>query len=131
MKVLSSSAVRAELSGIPCNCLDNTYGVIEHRWLVEDFLPFWRGWLSKLGARWVAENWDCDKYARAFQSQMHIACFSVRASQTAAIAMVAGDHPLHAWNLLRTEKGWHEIEPQNCTTQPLRQDRATLRYAIF
>ena len=132
MKVLSASEVRADLAPVLVTCLDTHYTVVTHRWLTREFLPFWAQWLFSLGSQYVLNKWDCDKFARAFQSQMHIACFQAHAAHSGAIGFIAtNDKGGHALNILKTDRGWYEVEPQNSRVTPLRKERKEIRYAIF
>lgn len=132
MTTLSAAQIKQELLGVTTTCLDRSYGVIEGRWLVREFLPFWRGWLFRFGAEYKSESWDCDKYARAFQCQMHIACFEANSPRTAAIAiLIVESKTSHALNLIRTDGGWWEIEPQTSVISNLRKNLSTIHYATF
>lgn len=134
MTILTSSDVLSELSDIhQITCLDPQYGVLGSDYLAKKLFPFWKDWLFDLGIQYVQDNWDCDKFARAFQSQVHIACFEAKAKVTALCGFMALDTPTggHAINLVKTELGWLEVEPQNCTITRLRDDKSTIRYVIF
>lgn len=131
MKTLNHADIRRELSGfgITARCLDNVYGVIEHKWLIEAFLPFWKDWLFSLGISYTREVFDCDKYARLFQSQMHISAAQAKAKYTGIIAMMV--IPGHALNIVKTGKGWFQIEPQTSVVTPLSIQTGVARDAIF
>lgn len=113
MTVFTSDEVRSQLSKYSVICLDRQYGQVKHSWLTNKYLPFWENWLFQLNAKWKSESWDCDKFARLFQSNLFISGFLSGSERTPLVGLLVTRNPSHATNLVKTEKGWYEIEPQD------------------
>lgn len=135
---LSSYRVEAEGKG---------YAVVPHEWLMDRFLPYFLDTVFRLGLRFTDEGFDCDNYARLFRDELNLqyrlqvttegqepacAVFTVRQKRTFGVVPGQSGYT-HALVLVRTEKGWYVVEPQDGTISMLGKypNRAHLRRVYF
>ncbi|WP_221029617.1 hypothetical protein [Actomonas aquatica] len=126
--------------------LDEQYAVIDHGWLKNTFLPFYREEAAKLRA--VAsregEASDCDNYGMFLRQMVGLAGIMGRTEEPAvAQVVVVQNRPFsgvrrtrenHSVGLFLTDRGWYVIEPQNGDKLiPFRRyaNRKTVRYMSF
>lgn len=133
MTILSNDDIRDELKGIRLLILpDARYAVVDSSWLRDSFLPWFKDWCLQSGLSYESEARDCDKFARAFVAQAQFSAWRRKNRVTGALGwMGVDDRGGHALNLVRTQHGWVEIEPQTGHTTPLRSDRRSVYYAVL
>lgn len=130
---IASTVLRRQLAGIDVTFHDARYMRFRHSWVVNRLLVKWQDRLLSSGAKYRAEVWDCDKYANAFKTFAQESCMlNPQARCSGAVGFMSieqiGDTPPHAKNLILTDAGWYEVEPQNSTITPLRADISTIRH---
>jgi hypothetical protein len=100
------------------NVTDNTYVVPSHKWVSEDYGAYFDWYLSYLDTDYHAEGMDCDNYSNFYKQNMVIANLRSRGSHRgdvpcAVIIVNQRDKGIiHALNLVRTDRGWFAVEPQ-------------------
>ncbi len=137
--VVESHALTTELAAVrpqllPCLRFDDErYVVVDHRWLQETFLPYFRTFLNHVHANTSGEGYDCDDYTFLFRAKLVLSnvlaggaragavpCGRLIVDQNRAFAGVPGSaRARHALVLVRTEQGWFVVEPQTCAMTPL------------
>ncbi|TVR53928.1 MAG: hypothetical protein EA425_02685 [Puniceicoccaceae bacterium] len=151
--LIASHEIREELSGhyqvfagiIELN--DKKYVIPRHEWLVHDYLPHFSQYLREMGIRPDGEGLDCDNYSLLFRQQMIISNYLGGATRLgdvpAAIMKVrqvksfggvrADEESYHSLILVRTDRGWFVVEPQNGTLTALSRypNRPFISYLFF
>lgn len=124
--------LRHEIQPSQIELSDEAYVIPSHRWLVEDFLPYIEAYFEANGIRVIGEGLDCDNVAHHFRQQLalsnarggragqgDIPCGVLKAEQRRAFGGVPGNGAAHSLILIRTDRGWHVIEPQTRVLLPL------------
>jgi hypothetical protein len=109
--------------------LNKDFAVPSHRWLTSKFVPFWKDYLFDLGLP-QRGPWECENYAFIALAQSRIAglwtnvienpAFGLLIIQETAQKGAQVGQIVHAINIVRTNKGWYEFEPQKADVRPLR-----------
>ncbi len=129
MQTLTQDEVERELSQVVRLIVpDRQYAVIDSKYLSRSFIPFFQDWCKSSGLHYASEARDCDKFARAFASQMHFAAWRRQSLYPAAAGWMGVEG--HALNLVRIQGGWVEIEPQTGDMRPLRRNLGSILYAV-
>lgn len=133
MQTITSIQASQELAGVRFFIpLDRVYGVVNHKYLVDVFIPWFRDWCFASGLHYKSEAADCDKFARAFACQAHFAAWRRQTPYTGAIGWFdTFEEKAHAANIARTDQGWYEIEPQTGGIVPLRDNRDSLYHVVL
>lgn len=126
--------------------LDARYAVIDHAWLEDKFVPFYRRVAERLRniASREDEAADCDNYGMFLRQMVGLAgIVGHTAEPTAAQLIVLQEHSFsgvgrtherHCVGLFLTERGWFVLEPQNGARLTALADygnRKTIRYITF
>jgi len=126
--------------------LDARYAVIDHAWLEEKFVPFYRLAVTRLQTIASREDGasDCDNYGMFLRQMVGLAGIVGRTDEpTAAQMIVLQEHSFsgvrrtrerHCVGLFLTDRGWFVLEPQNAAQlTPLGEyaNRDTIRYITF
>lgn len=112
---------------------DRDYVVIDHQWLEKMFLPHFQKFIHSLGIQLTPEGLDCDNFVQLFRTQLVIANLLAGGHSVGdvpcALAQLRTQNPfggvpanpavLHALVIIRTNTGWHVVEPQTMTILPL------------
>ncbi|MEM9158394.1 MAG: hypothetical protein AAGB46_05035 [Verrucomicrobiota bacterium] len=125
-------AAQGSLNPAQLEFSDRLYVLPSHDWLVSTFLPYIDRYFEKHQIRNIGEGLDCDNIAQLFRHQLvlsnaqgggaragDIPCGILKTQQRRPFGGVPGDGSYHSLILLRTDKGWHAIEPQTQTISPL------------
>lgn len=126
---ISRNGVLAELRGMGVrskfNIADNTYVIPDHDWVKKQFDPYFRWYIYYLSAEYHAEGMDCDNYSDMYQQALILANLKAggtRSGDVPCAVLVVNQRDkgiLHALNLVRTNKGWYIVEPQDGLFIPL------------
>lgn len=130
--VLTSSQLQKELvnRGVELSPppVDVSYRIVPEKWYRKKFLPWWgnsREAFEFYAGKWKEESNDCDDYAYRFRQALRdsnaLRPVSPPSSAAAGVAIVrmrvsamgVSSGGLHACNLIRVERGWVVVEPQN------------------
>jgi len=105
--------------------LDKHYSVIDHAWLVDSFVPFYRGAVDQLKtvADGKTEGSDCDDFGLFLRQMAGLSGIVGRVAAPAAAQVVVFQSRMfsgvgitrerHVVGLFLTDQGWYVIEPQN------------------
>jgi len=131
---LRSLGIRARF-----NVADNQYVIPDDAWLKQQYDPYFRWFLHYLSADYQAEGMDCDNFSNMYQQNLVLANLKSggsRAGEVPCAVMIVNQRDkgiLHALNLVRTDRGWFVVEPQDGRFTPLtsyryRHDIATIDF---
>jgi hypothetical protein len=126
---------------------DTVYVVPSEEWLVEKFLPYFARFRSELHLSHRGDGLDCDNFATIFRNQLvfsniaagrefegDVPCGILEVQQKEGFGTVRslGDG-FHSLVVIRTDKGWMVIEPQDNTFAPLAEypNRDRIAYIYF
>ena len=143
---MPSKDVREAIRGAGCPSVmmgDKLYHLPPLSWLRQDFLPWWRFFVTRAGLRYRAEGWDCDDFACVFRAQMILATRPARNELGRAAGIACGEltatgspqgrpdwNGLHRLNVVGVvEAGqplWLALEPQTGEFTSLRDYPAAL-----
>ncbi|MGF1483142.1 MAG: hypothetical protein ACFBZ8_02130 [Opitutales bacterium] len=121
---LRSSGVRTRF-----NVTDNRYVVPSHTWMNEEYQPFFDWYLRYLDTDYHAEGMDCDNYSNFYKQNLVLANLRSGGSRHGDVpcaVMIVNQHDkgiIHALNLIRTDRGWFAVEPQEGRIVSLRNYR--------
>lgn len=115
--MISPTQLRKELSGIITEFSDGSYTAIDHFWLINDFRKWWEQYLFDNNIKWIPETFDCENFSRLLIEQVNL---SGALAGLIGVSPVIGtykinrpDTSLHMKCVVRTNRGWFEIEPQD------------------
>ena len=112
---------------------DEDYVVIEHRWLLDTFLPYFRTFLLHLHSGQVGgEGFDCDDVTLLFRAKLTLSNLRAGGSRKGEVpcgrlivrqktsfgGVPGGPRAVHALILIRTDAGWFIVEPQTGAITP-------------
>ncbi len=131
LRPIHYSQLEAELQASPAiqasqiEFSDRQYILPSHDWLVSEFIPYTLDYFESQGLMMEGEGMDCDNLSRLFQNLLMISnssgggtgngdvpCAIMKVKQVEAFGGVPGGDSYHSLVLIRTERGWHIIEPQ-------------------
>ena len=142
-KLLTRSQVVAELrsQGINCspNVVDNTYIVPDHNWVAQHYYPYFQWYIHYLRVEYQAEGMDCDNYSAFYKQNMvlsNLKAGGTRYGDVPCAVMVVYQYDkgiTHMLNLVRTNRGWFAVEPQDGIMTPLNsyRYRNNIKYVDF
>lgn len=100
---------------------DHKYVIPQHSWVNGDYSSYFDSYIYYLGAEYNAEGMDCDNFADFYRQNLVLANLKAGGARQgdvpcATIVVNQRDKGIyHALNLMRTNRGWFVIEPQDGT----------------
>jgi len=123
--VLSRTEVMSELRHngllISPTVNDHKYVIPQHSWVDGDYGRYFDSYIYYLGAEYNAEGMDCDNFADFYRQNLILANLKAGGARQgdvpcATIVVNQKDKGIyHALNLIRTNRGWYVVEPQDGT----------------
>ncbi|MGF1448993.1 MAG: hypothetical protein ACFB20_06210 [Opitutales bacterium] len=110
--------LRAEGVRTRFNVTDNRYIVPSHDWVKREYQPFFDWYLRYLDTDYHAEGMDCDNYSNFYKQNLVLANLRSGGSRHGDVpcaVMIVNQRDkgiIHALNLIRTDRGWYAVEPQ-------------------
>lgn len=108
---------------------DHKYVIPQHTWVRNDYNRYFDSYIYYLGAEYNAEGMDCDNFANFYRQNLVLANLKAGGARLgdvpcATIVVNQRDKGIfHALNLIRTNRGWFVIEPQDGTLTQLKSYR--------
>lgn len=100
---------------------DHKYIVPEHSWVRGDYSQYFDWYIYYLGARYNAEGMDCDNFADFYRQNLvlsNLKAGGARRGDVPCATLIVNQKDkgiYHALNLVRTDRGWYVVEPQDGT----------------
>ncbi len=127
MITLRPAEIRKQLGPrVSASFAANLYVLPEEKWLLKDFLPWWRSHLNSTGMMYRKDIYDCDDFSRAFVNSLVLSARAINASAAVAVAMLRVNNVVHSLsvppgshclNLIgvnhQKKAAWIIVEPQN------------------
>jgi len=125
---------------------DQFFVLPNHEWLAKAFIPFSLEFFEENGITAGGEGMDCDNAAQLFKQLLSLSnvrggrsqdgdvpCAVIKTTQREPFGGAPGDQSSHALILIRTDRGWHVIEPQTGAMETLEAypNKEAIEWALF